>query len=565
MNIKPYDNRIQQLFLSAFYKIPRFQRSYSWDKGNIEDFWADVILSGKIGHFIGSMVLYAGKSTQELFVVDGQQRLTTITIFLAALRDMFIEVGEAALATGIQSFIERVDISAKKRYVLRTETSYPYFQEHIQKQGAAELELKPSEEEKGIQAGYDFALSNFRAIIGEVKAANPIINRQKAAVRKRLEGFRDALLSLNVIIIQLDTEDDAYVVFETLNTRGKDLEAKDLIKNLLTKLLPTKSADVDPAKIKWNKMVTDLSESAASLNASTYLHHYWLSRFDYTPERTLFEKVKKHVTKENAPGFLDGIVKDVATYRRIFEPDNVSWEKEEQSLRASLAALNIFKVRQPTPLILAILRAYFGKKITLKQARAAISSIERFHFMYTAVAGQSSSGGVSKMYAAAARDLSNVSDEQGRAKLLQDFRGKLKSRLPEEVAFAAGFSQLHYSQSDTRDRPLIRYILQKIDAHLRKDSTVDYSKMTIEHIAAQKPPTGGTPVTRFSEIGNLVFVSEGLNGEKLKNKRFAEKKKIMTDAGVPLDQSISQATNWGDIEIKARTAALAALLFKQDI
>ena len=123
-------------------------------------------------------------------------------------------------------------------------------------------------------------------------------------------------------------------------------------------------------------MVQALSQSAASLDASTYLHHYWLSRFDYTPERTLFEKVKKHVNKQNASEFLDGIVKDVETYRRIFEPDNFAWEKEEEPLRASLTALGVFKVRQPTPLILAVLRAYFAKKISLKQARATIAAIE---------------------------------------------------------------------------------------------------------------------------------------------------------------------------------------------
>jgi Protein of unknown function (DUF1524) len=71
---------------------------------------------------------------------------------------------------------------------------------------------------------------------------------------------------------------------------------------------------------------------------------------------------------------------------------------------------------------------------------------------------------------------------------LQDFKAKLNSRLPDKTPFKAGFSALHYSQSDSRDRPLIRYILAKIDASLRKDAAIDYSKMTIEHIAPQNPP-----------------------------------------------------------------------------
>ena len=274
MNIKPYDSKIQKLFQSSFYKIPRFQRTYSWDRGNIEEFWADVVSSGKVGHFVGSMVLYHGKNGQDLFVVDGQQRLTTITIFLAALRDVFTEVGEPSLAKGVQGVIERPDINSENRYVLLTETSYPYFQEHVQKQGAADLELKPSEEEKGIQSAYQFARNGFRVFVEEVRAKTKSIEAQKKAIRKKLEGFRDSLLSIDVIVIQLENEDEAYVVFETLNTRGKDLEPKDLIKNLLTKLLPAKSADVDSTKIKWNGMIQSLSQSAANLDASTYLHHY---------------------------------------------------------------------------------------------------------------------------------------------------------------------------------------------------------------------------------------------------------------------------------------------------
>ena len=441
MDIKPYDSRIQKLFQSAFYQIPRFQRPYSWDKGNIEDFWSDVVMSGTAGHFIGSMVFYSGKNSQDLFVVDGQQRLTTITIFLAALRDTLTDVGETTLAKGVQGFVERPDISAKSRYVLLTETSYPYFQEYIQKQGAAELDIKPSEEEKGIQSAYQFAKAGFGSVVDEIKAKNNTAGKQKRAIKKRLEEFRDALLALDVIVIQLASEDDAYIVFETLNTRGKDLEPKDLIKNLLTKLLPAKSADVDSTKLKWKGMIDALSGSAANLDASTYLHHYWLSHFDYTPERTLFEKVKRKVKKTNAAEFLNGIVADVETYKRIFEPENFKWEKEESQLRNSLIALNIFKVRQPTPLVLALLRAYYARRISLKQARDTTAAIERFHFMYTAVAGQSSSGGVSQMYAAAARDLSAEANQEKRAKHLQDFKAKLKNRLPDKATFKAGFSR----------------------------------------------------------------------------------------------------------------------------
>jgi uncharacterized protein with ParB-like and HNH nuclease domain len=334
MNIKPYDSKIQKLFLSSFFKIPRFQRPYSWDKGNIEDFWADIIASGKRDHFIGSMVFYTENSDQELFVVDGQQRLTTITIFLAALRDTFSEAGEADLADGIQGVIERPDIGAKKKFVLLTESSFPYFQEYIQKKGAPELELKPSDEELGMKAAYDYAVAGFQEIVEKARKSETTTERKKKKVKAQLEACRDALLSLDFIVVQLDNESDAHVVFETLNTRGRDLETKDLVKNLLTKFLPPKSADVDPTKIKWNGVVEAISSSSASLNTSTYIHHYWLSKFDYTPERTLYEKIKKHLNAENAADFLNDVHAGVNLIEKSLSPTSSLGKRRKNRLES---------------------------------------------------------------------------------------------------------------------------------------------------------------------------------------------------------------------------------------
>ncbi len=555
MNITPTNVRIRALFQSSFYKIPRFQRPYSWDRGNIEEFWSDAIATGKDGYFIGSMVLFGEKGSQDLAVVDGQQRLTTITIFLAALRDTLMEAGETDLAHGIQSIIERKDMGNKLRYVLKTESSYPYFQEHIQKLGAPELKVKPGDEEKGIQSAYDFARQKFEALREASANEKKSASARKTAIKKKLEAVRDALLGLDVIIIQLDNEDDAYVVFETLNTRGKDLEPTDLIKNLLARLLKPKSEDVDPTKIKWKSMLDALSQSAANIDASTYIHHFWLSRHDYTPEKTLFKKVKKQVNKANAKQFLDDLVADVTLYRQIFEPNAFTWSNEAADLKRSLEALGIFKVRQPTPLILALLRGLRDKRISLKQARQVMAAVERFHFMHTAIAGLSSSGGLSMMYASGARELSSEDDEQKRSKHLQEFRKKLSARLPDEQTFRFGFGELRFSQTQTRDKPLIKYILERADAALRGDAIVDYAKMTIEHIGPQSP-VGGTPLKNFASIGNLVLVSEELN-LKLKNKGFAEKKKIMKEAGLPLDPTLEAATQWTSKEVDSRTIALA--------
>ena len=559
MNIKPYDTRIQKLFQSAFFRIPRFQRPYSWDRGNIEDFWSDIVDSGKSNHFIGSMVFYTQGNDQELFIVDGQQRLTTITVFLAAIRDALAEWGENDLANGIQNFLERPDISSQNRFVLKTETSAPYFQDFIQKHGKPELELDPSDEEKGLSVAYNFIKQNLDTLIGEIEANESSLVRRKKKIRERLATIRDSVLSLDVIVVQLDNEQDAHNVFETLNVRGRDLEPKDLIKNLIMKLLPAKSVDLDHAKIRWNKMLQSLSGSSATLDPSSYLTHYWLSLHDYTTKATLYEHVKRWIGKDNAKSFLEGIAGDVDSYRRIFEPDAYDWKKEEEDLKKSLHALNVFKMAQPAPFLLSVLRRYSSANLSLKQTRTALGAVERFHFAYTAIAGQSSSGGTSKMYAAAAQALSSEQDVQKAAKLLQEFQSKLFAKFPEENSFVSGFFEIRFSQAETKNRALTRYILEEVDARVRKSGPIDYRKMTIEHIAPQNPQSG-VPPQNFSSIGNLIFVDEDTN-LKLKNKSFEDKIFILQQANVPLDSNLAQANKWGTKEIEDRTRALASLLY----
>jgi hypothetical protein len=564
LKIKPYDTNIESLLSSAFYKIPRFQRPYSWDRDNVDDFWGDIVGSTQATHFIGSMVFYSTKDGQHLYVVDGQQRLTTITVFLAALRDALADAGEIAPSNGTHGFIERRDKNDENRYVLVAESSSPYLQEYIQKQGAPEVDIKPSGEELGLKSAYDFARGQLKSLAEQAKNGIASVSGQKTAVKKQLVEIRDRVLALSVIIIELDNEADAYIVFETLNTRGKDLEPKDLIKNLLTKLLPAKSANVDPAKLKWDKITKLLGQSTSGIELSTYIHHYWLSRFDYTSEKNLFDRVKSYLKKTNAADFLDRLVENVDLYRRLHEPSGFSWKKEEESLKESILALGIFRVRQPTPMLLSVLRAfYIEKKISLKQARDVLGAIEAFHYRYTAVAGQSSSGGVSKMYSSAAIELSTLATPQELAAHLQDFRAKLRTRWPDEAAFNAGLADLRYSQAESRDRQLIRYSLTRLDRKLRADAVVDYGKMTIEHLAPQSPGAGEALVATFNTIGNLILVGEKLNGD-LKNKKFSEKKKILEKAHVPLDDGIKKANSWGVVEIEGRAKAIGDLLYAAD-
>ncbi len=147
MKINSLDRDLQQISTSNFYKVPRFQRPYSWDKDNVADFWQDAIVDSDVDYFIGSIVVYKVKD-DFLGIVDGQQRLTTITMLLCALRNIYRVEKLDDLATGLHKLIERTDINNKPQFVFQTETSYPYLQEYIQKEGKPDINPKIGEEEE---------------------------------------------------------------------------------------------------------------------------------------------------------------------------------------------------------------------------------------------------------------------------------------------------------------------------------------------------------------------------------------------------------------------------------
>lgn len=149
MKIESSDQTIADLLNAGYFVIPRLQRPYSWDQENISEFWDDVVRNQPTDYFIGSMVVYR-IGDRRFGVVDGQQRLTTITILLCVLRDNLDSEGHKPLAEGLHQLIERKNIDNEMEFVLQTQSSYPYFQDHIQKHGEPELEAQIHREEMNL-------------------------------------------------------------------------------------------------------------------------------------------------------------------------------------------------------------------------------------------------------------------------------------------------------------------------------------------------------------------------------------------------------------------------------
>jgi uncharacterized protein with ParB-like and HNH nuclease domain len=557
MKIACLDKEVGQLLAESFYKIPRFQRPYSWDHGNLEEFWNDTIVENESDYFIGNFVVYDDKDV--LAVVDGQQRLTTITLLLCALRNVLKEEGFSNLAKGIHNLIERPNIKNERYYVLQTETSYPFFQEYVQKFGTPTSVPDVGPEEQLLKEAYDYLRGNLDSTVEGIKEQTSLSDpKKKAKVEEELSQIRDKVLGLKLIFTSLDNEDDAYLIFETLNTRGKDLTLSDLVKSHLSRLLKPPNKGVDIAKDKWSEIAETFEESQADLSVSTFIHHFWLSRYDYITEKKLYKALRKRIKKDDAGKFLDDLLKESKIYRQIYEPSYKKWKKDDLDIRDSLDAMNLFRIRQQLPLVLAVMRHYEDGTLKPKHVKEILSAVENFHFVFTAVTSQRSSGGISFMYASAAKNLHEASSLSDKVSALDALEKKLRTKIPGYAEFEAGFVELRYSSKMTKQKNLVRYTLSKICQRNSSGTPLDPDKLTIEHLAPENPAkAGGLTDEQIASIGNLIVVDQTLNN-KLANKNVVDKKKILESANIWVDPVFFKAASWGPTEIASRARTLAA-------
>ena len=538
MKIESQDRRMDELLKGSTFIIPRFQRAYSWETDHVNEFWSDIVSNLTESYFIGSMVVYkVGRSS--VAVVDGQQRLTTITILLCAIRDAFKNLERTDLAKGLQAYIEQKNRENKTEYVLRTESSFPFLQEKVLKDGPADAPFEVGREEEAIQRAFDIFNTKIEERVGEFLANKEQIkedNNKDAS--DWLSALRDTVFDLNVILVTLDNEDDAYLIFETLNTRGKDLALADLLRNHFTKFLKPKNG-VDQTKLKWSKALDIIASAPMPLDPDTFIVHSWQSRYDFVTKAKIFPKVKTAVAKKNANAHLDRFVSDAEHWRSIFDTE-FKWDKSEKEVARSLRALRIFKVVQPAPGILSLIRAYQDDLIKLKILRDAVSRIEKFHFSFNAVTSSRSSGGISGMYSSFGRQIfdSNDSNEAGVA--ISELVSKLRDREVAQSEFDAGFGQIIHTKEHSSQKSLVQYILKKIAIYEKQPHIGETDDLTLEHLLPQAKAKNGEIKEVIGQIGNLILVDTKTN-EMLSTKDFKQKKIILQNQGYKLPKILEDA------------------------
>ena len=264
------------LSVSKQYFIPRYQREFSWTKDNIEELWSDLISCVNLEndiltcdeYFIGTLVLAGSDEAFEVEVVDGQQRLSIITMFISAICRALNEVGEnrAALST-FETFIKGSDRKGNEFAKLDKRSRTDYFKLLIQ--DFQPYTCEPVSEEDFIVKD---AFTQITKLVNKSNIAKHIY-KQRRISDEEYKNALDCLIDLiadhlKVIRVNVLNTDDAYVIFEILNARGVNLGPVDLIKN---KVLQEWDAEypLDFAKEKWDNISSILASREVSGQLST--------------------------------------------------------------------------------------------------------------------------------------------------------------------------------------------------------------------------------------------------------------------------------------------------------
>ena len=546
-------------------RIPDYQREYVWKHENIERLFLDLFhghewMGSRPDYFVGPMVFVVPKKTEAL-VIDGQQRLTTISLACRAIAlklDEQIEP-EHGLA------LSRKDPKTKKR-VPRLALLPPH-----NKFFEAVMIGTESERAAALKSRSKLATA-FRQISTEI---DEVIADQESNGVSPDETLRAMLLRLmedcKVLVVTTEQQSYGYVIYETLNSRRKPLTASELTKNKIFSILSDQNHRVEKqAKKKWSTIGTRLG-SRGHERVDELLAAHWYSHHEYVAKHRLYDDVCKQLEGERggkkplerrkeAATLLDSLLIDAEHFRLIVDPYCQAAKELSDERRNMLLRLNYADCRIARPLMLAVMRS-------------APSAVDEVLAQIETITYRASLGGIgSQRLFDAYKDIAR---EVGAKKLTN------AKAITEAIAKHLSKNNIHLGSIDVNDKLIagtfsntgksIRPLLMKYESKTagKEFEWVKKRKVHVEHILPQTwceevgkecglvPNNGYEAVV--AKFGNLTLFDGKLNIE-LRNHPFSIKQKRYNDSLVRHTQKLTSYTAFTLAEVQTRTESMAKVL-----
>lgn len=531
--IRPEKKSIEDILKtsSQTYSVPIYQRNFDWGKNELQQLIDDLKearYSRNKELFLGNFIFDVSDKSN-FKIVDGQQRITTISIILIALREHAKKIKEYKLATELQGLITtdsswRINQGNK----ITVADNIKLLFDHISN---PDWNGKYTDKIDGNSVKRQ--INKIRPIL------NYILNEISKYKKKDLLEFTRALLDSYVIVIQVDNTEDVFSIFERTNGRGLDLNIGDLLKNYIF------AHGAEKYEEKWNEIIENSENSLQRV-----LKYFWISRKGYIQQSKLYNCLKNHGSELG----IDKFVKELYIFSRFYKTaqslesvyvkefateinlDDISLNVDYYTrINRVLQALKLFRVTQAYPVIFSIFHYYKKSKApSIKILFNTIEAIEKYHFVNNVISGRIGNE-VEKFYAEYAEKFYTGKNNFNAD--LSEFQKKLRDKKAHRDEFISNFIEnVNYDNIQ-----LVNYVYdrinnidtkggQRIDLYSPEKEFIKRN-YNIEHILSQdnkKKFSNEEEIEAIDKIGNLIVISRHSNSE-FQNKSPFEKYKIMSN------------------------------------
>lgn len=538
------------------YSIPPFQRDYSWSSDEWEDLWQDLLAALRDGdsanHYMGYLVLREA-TPKDFEVIDGQQRLTTLTLIVLAALSQLKKISERTDDNGRalqrsdalrQSFIGYTDpVSLLARSKLKLNRNNDgFFQNWLVglREPLPQRGLKASE--KRLRDAFVF----FDRKLAEFVRSEPDAGESIARLIERMS------LSLVFTVITVTNELNAYTVFETLNARGVKLSSTDLLKNYLFSVLHRGNADsveLSTLEARWERILSDLENESFP----AFVRAHWMSRHGLVRESDLFKVIRNRIQdRASAFALLRGMEDDVQLYLSLSKTEASGWPQED---RRAASLLRLFNVRQPFPILMAAKRRFAPVDFS-----AFINAMVSLTFRYNVIVnGQSSD-------LETAFSNESVKIERGETINARQALLNLRGVYVSDDRFRIQFSDVTFDTNKTPKRKLVKYILGEIERQSGGVPVeIESEAVTIEHICPTGPENGWDAFSDLEiealtmRLGNFTLMEQGANNQQGNAPYLDKRAAYRRSSYVITQQLVQQYPDWTPATLEARQNAFARI------
>jgi uncharacterized protein with ParB-like and HNH nuclease domain len=571
MELNAFPKTIQDILAAQkVYKIPRFQREFSWEKEELLVLWSDILssleLEGNIlkpsDYFIGSLVLVGNDHSEELEVVDGQQRLTTISLILVALEKAFLSAGDKEVAEGTRNYFEGKDKDGQKYFKLKNDAVSPFIQRRIFSDDPMEDVGPDSAEEKRVLDAYTFFSSRLSQASLLKSFSDRGIEIDESDPIAALKAVRDQVLNFKTIYITVTQQRFANKIFETLNAKGKELETIDLIKNEIFRIMNS-THPADEAQIAWGNIKSNLAERGNGADFPIFFRYYWISRKKYIAQNKIYSAFSNEYSDngKGVPEFLKELEFSSEIYKKLFAPQVADWpEVERKQIYRSLKSIDSFRVISPRIFLLPLFELHKKKIVKLAQVKYVLSFIEDFHFVFSAVTSSRASG-LDRRYSKYAQKLIGI-DKSDVQKVITGLKADLSEALPGKAAFIESFDELRFTKKNDKHKPIFQYIFRRYEQHLAGSDELEINNFSLDHIHDE---SYGSAIS--GKVGNILPIKKEINEEL--PKEFPAKLPYYRDSAFKTTKSFfechEKTKSWNDEKINARTKEIAEKFYDEII